>query len=70
MEEVTDKNDWSFVVKSHALMETAITHVLSEQLHITGSPTHLGKVGQGAYFYPMVPSTHGFPFFPEAVWLK
>lgn len=38
MNDLRSDNDWSFVIKVHALMEVAITHVISERLHITGSP--------------------------------
>jgi hypothetical protein len=37
LKEVEEDSDWSFVIKAHALMETVITHVLSESLHITGA---------------------------------
>lgn len=28
-----DENDWSFVIKLHALVEAAVSHLLTEQLH-------------------------------------
>jgi hypothetical protein len=28
-----DQNDWSFVIKLHALVEAAVSHLLTEQLH-------------------------------------
>ena len=28
-----DENDWSFIIKLHALVEAAVSHLLTEQLH-------------------------------------
>jgi hypothetical protein len=37
MQDIQNENDWSFVIKAYALMETALGHLLTEKLHVLGT---------------------------------